>query len=73
MSNPVMVCPNCASSIGAPGWKARSTVLWANQYGYKIRIFCKYCGQWTDYRHLWRTGEGKFVIVKAGTEMTIGK
>lgn len=41
-------CPNCKTPVGAPEWKAHSTILWANQYGDKRRIFCDVCGQWTD-------------------------
>jgi hypothetical protein len=42
-------CPNCNSPSGSPNGieLARHEILWANQYGYKIRIFCELCGQWT--------------------------
>lgn len=43
-------CPNCKTQVGAPEWKARSTILWANQYGDKRRIFCDVCGQWSDVK-----------------------
>jgi len=41
-------CPNCNAPVGAPLWKAKSTFLWANKHGQKIRIFCHICGQWSD-------------------------
>jgi len=43
-----MRCPNCQTITGAPGWKARYHVLWANGYGNGKRVFCDACGQWTD-------------------------
>lgn len=44
-----MNCPHCETPAGPPEWKARQTTLWANQYGYKVRLFCKVCGAWTDF------------------------
>lgn len=45
-------CPFCQTVIGAPGFVARSTYLWSNQFGYSKRIFCKNCNRWTDYKDI---------------------
>jgi RNase P subunit RPR2 len=45
-----MRCPNCRTLVGAPNWKARTTILHANKYGRTVRIFCEGCGQWTDVK-----------------------
>lgn len=39
-------CPNCGAKHDND--KLRFTVLWVNQYGACIRVFCDQCGQWTD-------------------------
>jgi hypothetical protein len=52
----IMRCPNCQTITGLPDWKAREYILWANQHGRCVRIFCINCGQWTDVKQL-RGGE----------------
>jgi hypothetical protein len=44
-------CPNCKTLA-----HYNHTILWANQHGMGIRIFCKVCSQWTDKKILYRTG-----------------
>jgi hypothetical protein len=48
-------CPNCGAMCGFPEWGARKTVLWANQSGWKYRVFCKVCGETSDVTMLHRT------------------
>lgn len=43
-----MRCPNCKTLVGAPAWKARTTILHANKWGRVVRVFCGQCGQWSD-------------------------
>lgn len=45
----MMRCPNCKVLVGAPAWKARTTILHANKWGRVVRVFCD-CGQWTDIK-----------------------
>lgn len=45
-----MRCPKCKVLVGAPAWKARTTILHANKWGRVVRVFCGQCGQWTDIR-----------------------
>lgn len=58
----MMECPNCKTPAGAPGWKARTTYLWANQHGYSVRLFCSVCGQWTDFRDTYEWGSVPKVV-----------
>lgn len=44
-----MQCPNCNQPSGAPDWKAREHIKWANAHGRGTRLFCDNCGQWTDF------------------------
>lgn len=48
----VMHCPKCRQQTGAPDWKAKEHILWKNQYGHNIRIFCD-CGWWHDCKHIY--------------------
>lgn len=56
-------CRICGTKVGAPNWDARYTVLWANQHGRKIRIFCKHCGAWTDLRQIYSSEDDALVTV----------
>lgn len=50
-------CRICGTLTGGPNWAARYTVLWANQHGRKIRVFCDHCGAWTDQREIYASGD----------------
>lgn len=39
-------CPACGAKVA--DYNAHMTILWRNQHGAAIRIFCNVCGQWTD-------------------------
>lgn len=39
-------CPNCGAKVSRND--ARMLILWANQHGAAIRIFCEDCFQWSD-------------------------
>lgn len=45
-------CPNCGnfSSFDFPCTETR--ILWSNQYGAKIRIFCENCRMYTDMKNV---------------------
>ena len=47
-----MHCPNCHTPTNGPDWRARTTHLWANQYGDCQRVFCNVCGGWYDVKTL---------------------
>lgn len=43
-----MKCPDCGQVVGAPEWGAKQHIMWRNQHGQKVRIFCDACGAWND-------------------------
>lgn len=43
-------CPICTESAGSK--KIRVLILWANQHGAKVRLFCKGCHSISDMRKL---------------------
>jgi hypothetical protein len=47
-----MKCPDCGQATGAPDWNAREYIMWRNQYGQKVRVFCYACGGWNDITQL---------------------
>ncbi len=47
-----MNCPDCGQRTGAPNWKAREYILWRNQHGQGVRVFCDACGAWNDITSL---------------------
>ena len=47
-----MNCPNCGQHTGAPYWLAKTHILWRNQWGQSVRIFCNVCGAWHDITQL---------------------
>lgn len=55
-------CPNCGTLA-----HYNHTILWANQHGMKIRVFCKVCNQWTDKTILYKTGEISLRVVHPPT------
>jgi len=55
----VFRCVVCNTEPGAPEWKARRAVLWANQYGREERIFCDVCGAWSDVRLIYESENGE--------------
>lgn len=40
-------CGACGAKVHENN--AQMTILWANQHGTSIRIFCDLCGIWTDW------------------------
>lgn len=40
-------CAECYAKVSEGN--AHMHVLWANQHGAKIRIFCDMCGDWSDW------------------------
>lgn len=47
-----MKCPDCGQVTGAPDWKGREYVMWRNQWGQKVRVFCYACSAWNDITQL---------------------
>lgn len=41
-------CADCGAKVSEND--ADFTVLWANQHGTGIRVFCHKCGHWTDWK-----------------------
>lgn len=52
-------CGICLTPCGAPNWQARYHTLWSNQHGWKVRVFCSYCGAWTDIKLLYASNSGE--------------
>jgi|CXWL01.1.fsa_nt_gi hypothetical protein len=64
----MMRCRICGTKTGAPNWEARETFLWANQFGYAKRVFCKHCGAWTDQRVIYLSeDDARIKVVKEPT------
>lgn len=41
-------CGECGAKVSENN--AQMTVLWSNQHGSAIRVFCDLCGVWTDWK-----------------------
>jgi hypothetical protein len=50
-------CLDCGQVVGMPFWLAHSVYLYANQYGYKKRVFCHRCGAVYDHEEKHNTDE----------------
>lgn len=48
--NNFTACPNCGAICGTPDWKGHTVYLWANQYGWEKRLFCRECGFVCDFK-----------------------
>lgn len=53
-------CGGCGAQVSENN--AQMVILWANQHGTKIRIFCDLCGLWTDRSHTTKGGHRERVF-----------
>lgn len=47
--NNFTTCPECGKVCGVPDWHGSTTYLWANQFGWEKRLFCRACGCIVDF------------------------